>query len=178
MLVELDIDFGPRTRDEDLVALQQLVRRFDGPTVVEVGSWLGRSALAMLGGGARQVHCIDTWRGTDDPADETNGHSPTAIFAAFCHNVGDELARRIWTYRGESAFWARIWKEPVDLVFIDADHRYDAVKSDIEAWTRHLKPGGILCGHDYSPAWPSVRRAVEETGPFQHVGLSIWWRQL
>ena len=36
-----------------------------------------------------------------------------------------------------------------DLVFIDDDHEYEAVKNGIEAWYPLVKEGGILCGHDY-----------------------------
>lgn len=36
-----------------------------------------------------------------------------------------------------------------DLIYIDADHTYDAVKNDLYAWYPKLKSGGILSGHDY-----------------------------
>lgn len=39
----------------------------------------------------------------------------------------------------------------LDFVYIDGDHRYEAVKADIAAWYPVVKPGGILGGHDYPP---------------------------
>jgi hypothetical protein len=36
----------------------------------------------------------------------------------------------------------------LDICFIDADHRYEAVKKDIAAYLPKVKPEGILCGHD------------------------------
>lgn len=36
----------------------------------------------------------------------------------------------------------------LDICFIDADHRYASVKSDILTYINKIKPGGILCGHD------------------------------
>jgi hypothetical protein len=36
-----------------------------------------------------------------------------------------------------------------DLVFIDGDHSYNGVISDIKAWMPKVRDGGILCGHDY-----------------------------
>jgi predicted O-methyltransferase YrrM len=70
----------------------------------------------------------------------------------------------------------------VDLVFIDADHSYEAVRSDILGWYWKVKPGGILCGHDYAHrfSWSGVVRAVDEwiakTGlTLNHKGQSVWW---
>lgn len=37
----------------------------------------------------------------------------------------------------------------IDICFIDADHRYAAVKADIIAYASKVKDGGILCGHDF-----------------------------
>lgn len=48
----------------------------------------------------------------------------------------------------------------VDCVFIDADHRTEAVVADIEAWRPKVEPGGWIMGHDWH--WKSVRPAVIE----------------
>lgn len=37
----------------------------------------------------------------------------------------------------------------VDILLIDADHKFAAVHEDIEAWIPLLKPGGIVIFHDY-----------------------------
>ena len=37
----------------------------------------------------------------------------------------------------------------LDVVYIDADHKYEPVLADIRAWYAKVKPGGILCGDDY-----------------------------
>jgi predicted O-methyltransferase YrrM len=178
-MVNLTVDFGPCTPPADIEALQSLVRGLGAPHVVEIGSWLGRTALAMIEAGAAVVHCVDTWRGTPDPADETFsaafGRDP---LAAFYLNAGAQLGDRIRPWVGDSAFWARHWRAPADLIFIDADHRYAGVAADIAAWTPHVRPGGILCGHDFAPGWPGVVRAVTESGPFERLGQTIWWRRL
>lgn len=36
-----------------------------------------------------------------------------------------------------------------DFVFIDANHRFDFVMEDIIGWTRKVRKGGIISGHDY-----------------------------
>lgn len=39
--------------------------------------------------------------------------------------------------------------ESLDFVFIDANHYYENVKNDIEEWTKKVRKGGIVSGHDY-----------------------------
>lgn len=51
-----------------------------------------------------------------------------------------------------------------DVVYIDADHAYEAVRDDIATWYPRISPGGALCGHDYyrEKHWPGVKQAVDE----------------
>ena len=44
----------------------------------------------------------------------------------------------------------------VAFCFIDSDHSADGFPSDLEAWPRKIKPGGILVLHDYDVANPNV----------------------
>ena len=39
--------------------------------------------------------------------------------------------------------------ESLDFVFIDANHDYEFVVEDIAAWSKKVRKGGIVCGHDY-----------------------------
>ena len=67
---------------------------------------------------------------------------------------------------------------PIGLCFIDADHRYPKVLEDINIWTPLMASGGLLIGHDYCPEFPGVTKAVNETGPFEKAGLSLWYRRI
>ena len=37
----------------------------------------------------------------------------------------------------------------LDFAYVDAAHDFDSVRADLEAWYPSLRPGGLLCGHDY-----------------------------
>lgn len=37
----------------------------------------------------------------------------------------------------------------LDCVYVDADHRYDAVLADLYAWAPKVKPGGLIWGDDF-----------------------------
>jgi len=63
----------------------------------------------------------------------------------------------------------------LDLVFIDADHHYEAVKADIEAWEPKIKPKGWIGGHDYSENDPGVIAAVDERYGHPHALQGWCW---
>jgi len=53
--------------------------------------------------------------------------------------------------------------EYLDVVYIDADHSYEAVKKDLEFSFKKIKNNGIIMGHDYTNGmFPEVVRAVDE----------------
>lgn len=37
----------------------------------------------------------------------------------------------------------------LDFVYIDGDHAFDYVMQDLIVWSRKVRPGGILAGHDF-----------------------------
>ena len=62
----------------------------------------------------------------------------------------------------------------LDFVFIDADHEYESVKKDIQAWTPKLKPGGMISGHDCE--FPGVDQAINELIPnWKKAGVDHVW---
>lgn len=144
--------------------------------IVEVGSFVGLSAAALSHHGAT-VHCIDTWEGSEDLIEQYYEElGRDFIFRTFCNNAGKKLFKTIFPHVGTSEFYASIWPHQVDAVFIDASHDYDSVKKDIEIWRPHIRPGGVLCGHDYGVVGAEgVKKAVDEDGLNALVG-NIWIR--
>jgi len=69
---------------------------------------------------------------------------------------------------------------PIRLLFIDGDHSYDAVKSDLESWLPFVVPGGYVVFDDVIDKFPDVKRLVGEVtadgGPLQRVlGVGKIW---
>ena len=65
--------------------------------------------------------------------------------------------------------------DDIDFVYIDGDHRYEAVIKDINLFYPKLKKGGLLAGHDYTST-PSVTNAVNDIfeGFVESAG-DDWW---
>ena len=59
-----------------------------------------------------------------------------------------------------------------EMVFLDADHSYEATKEDID-WA--LSVGAdVICGHDYSDNLPGVVKAVNESGGIEKLVDTLW----
>lgn len=53
----------------------------------------------------------------------------------------------------------RFYPNELDFVFIDGDHYFEYVVNDIIYWTKIVRPGGIVFGHDYSDQF-HVKQAI------------------
>lgn len=71
-----------------------------------------------------------------------------------------------------------------DVIFVDAEHTLFGVLADLEAWHPKLRPGGLLCGHDWDHPknarglW-GVNLAVEQFASERRLRVrsrgDIWW---
>ena len=55
---------------------------------------------------------------------------------------------RVEWIRARSDEAARTWSGPIDFLFIDGDHAYDAVRRDWEDWHGFIAPDGVVAFHD------------------------------
>lgn len=157
-------------------------------TVVEIGSWKGKSTYAICSGTVGNVYAVDrwNWRQTSEdsrgkqyqmvPAEE----NPPDVYDDFVRNVVNRFPN-VLAVRKDSVEAAKTLPD-ADMVFIDGGHDYEQVKADIQAWLPKTKR--IICGHDYSledPGHAGVVRAVNELlGPAVQVkpGTTIWYKDL
>lgn len=132
-----------------------------GARFLEVGSLCGRSAsvlgmVAMDNGG--YLTCVDDF--------------------SFVHRIGGSCINRILENLKRCGVRVTMmmmtsgqaWRQcrtAFDLVHIDGNHTYKAVKLDCNLWLPQLLAGGLAAFHDYNPipgrpAHHGVKRAVDE----------------
>jgi predicted O-methyltransferase YrrM len=156
-------------------------------TIVEVGSFRGRSARALADHTDGVVWCIDPWDGIylrDDGAVHTKIN--TAVYPEFCANLRDHIdSGRVVPVKAKSLDLDTLellladLGDGADLVFLDGDHRRHIVTNEIVTYRSLVKPGGILAGHDYTHSdWPGVKEAVDAIFPQVNLCGSIWWVRL
>jgi predicted O-methyltransferase YrrM/glycosyltransferase involved in cell wall biosynthesis len=144
------------------------------PSIVELGTWRGRSsyvlAKAILERGAGRLHCVDPFDGSGDYVSE-------AIYKQVAHAGPEETMATIRSslemlgvgqviefHISTSLSAAMSWQGTVDMLFVDANHEFEHICADFDAWLPHLSADAILAVHDVGSGIHSgPRRFVEET---------------
>lgn len=138
-------------------------------SVAEIGSWKGKSTHALLSGCKGTVTAIDHFKGSKG---EEKAHAEAKdrdIFADFLANVGSFKNLKVFKRKSLAAV-NKFADKSVDMVFIDGEHTYEAVRDDIRAWTPKARK--LVCGHDYN--LPEVKQAVQEAFGEVDTAGSIW----
>ena len=119
--------------------------------LAEVGVRAGDHLLSLLKAEPVKLVAVDLWAN-----DGILGHNDTMLSREEldrCYTRVCGIAARypsVEIRRGLSAVVASQFNvETFDFVYIDADHTYEGVRADLEAWWPTIKPGGVLGGHDY-----------------------------
>lgn len=125
--------------------------------VLEIGSFKGRSAVAMAPF-AKSLTCVDHFQ----PQDHAQGFGGASILQEFRKNI-EPWNDKVTVLVGSSIeLRPDVFKGNIDMVFIDGNHDYDSVRSDLALVTA-LPKGGIVAMHDYwNPEFPGVAQAVSE----------------
>jgi len=143
----------------------------DPALIIEIGSYYGRStaclAQAVMDRASKGlVVSIDHHQGSPEIAPRNNeialSEDTFSQLRSTIHQRGlDSVVAYIVATSGEAS---RLGLRNYNMVFIDGDHRLEAVARDAELWLPHLAPEGIAAFHDYrSYVGPTavVNRLVE-----------------
>lgn len=130
------LPYGQLTEDDE-----QKLRMYSKGVrhAIELGTFLGRGA-AILSEGARKVTTIDLF---DEPYFGGIWHTAQTI-AYRLRNYRNIVVVKNSSYDVAPKFYA----EQPDFLFIDADHSYEGVKKDFEAWFPMLEKGAFILFHD------------------------------
>jgi SAM-dependent methyltransferase len=167
-------------------------------TILELGSEMGQSAYVMADV-ADNVTCVDAW---DDTYEHLNNDlrqktvylsdqklyqdkevNKNDIFGQFKKNCKPFIdSGKIKYVKGKTLDVVDNFEnESFDIILIDADHSYEGVYGDINAYLPKLKKDGYLVFHDYGCGmWTGVKQAcdqaieenkIEFITQFQRVGV-------
>lgn len=175
------------------VFFQEIVEKINPDTIIELGSFLGQSAINMatttkkLNLGTKML-CVDTWLGSwehwrDDKCNclkfynyFENGIS--AMYDQFVINMivngVDDVVVPIPNTTA-NAFEIFKWKGvTADLIYIDGSHLEDDVTADIKMYLQLLSARGLLIGDDYT-SWEGVKTAVNKAASELNLELTLYY---
>ena len=134
-----------------------------GTAIVEIGTFRGRSTTALALGsmlGARnRVFAVDpheeftgVFGGRFGPEDQA------ALYRNIVRTgIGDLVAVVSRPSRDAACSWT---DKNIGLLWIDGDHRYEAVSTDYNAWSRFVVAGGTVAFHDRCA--PGVAQLIDQ----------------
>ena len=143
-------------------------------SIVEIGSWKGRSTFVLCAGCQGMVYAVDphTWGHLLPGSAPDTYNEFLATLVQF---------QNITPLRMTSEEAAANGSVPplVDMVFIDGDHTYEMVLKDLQMWDPRASK--LICGHDFDDTRqfnPGVEQALNEyygPGKVARGPRSIWY---
>jgi len=134
-----------------------------GP-VVEIGTYCGKSTIYLAAAAAQTgqvVLTVDHHRGSEENQPGWEYHDAELVdpavglldtlpwFRSTLAATG--LEQHVIAIVGRSAEVARLWREPIGMLFIDGGHTDTAANADYEGWAPRIRQGGALAIHDVFP---------------------------
>lgn len=162
-----------------------LIKKRQLSNIAEVGVWKSHTCRSILRNCSKIIQsywAIDQWKVLPDGFGRMSKR--TAKDWEDLHLYACKLCLyfpQLKIVRAESIMAASIFPfNYFDLVYIDADHRFEEVLKDITAWRPLVKEGGFIAGHDYGSArHTGVKQAVDSI--FSEVSIlptEVWLKQI
>lgn len=153
--------------------LGELIQEIQPMLILEIGSWLGASALFMAEHTDAEIVCCDTFTGAAEfwvDKEDPSRYLALKIEHGFPTVYRDFMSNVIWAGKQHQITpmplpsavgmeWLWLNKIRPDLIYVDGSHSYESTMSDIK-WALRLSPK-IICGDDNCSVWPGVQMAVE-----------------
>ena len=164
---------------------KNMVSKFpSGSTFVEVGVWKGKSAVFMaeaIKSSRKKIDffAVDLFDGSgggyEDDLSVING----SLYEEYLKYI-EPVSEIIKTIPKNSLeAYKEFEDESIDFLFLDGDHRYKGILSDLKNWYGKIKTGGVISGHDYNEPSCGVRQAVDEFFAFsaQSYMGGCWYKE-
>lgn len=185
------ISRGAVQKVSELSGMLEMVKEINPKTVVEVGSARGGTfwALARASRSDALLASVDIPSGS--PLDVREGRD--------VYGTRDRERMRSYVLEGQrcvlidgnSQMESTLEKlidsigcEPVDVLFLDADHRYEGVKRDFQLYAPLVREGGLICFHDITTQndprsavhifWDELKNQCDMSHCIELIGEDAW----
>jgi len=138
--------------------------KFSHPLLIaEVGVECGLNAIEMMQKmNIKKIYLVDPYTAFAEPSvREIPQNVQDDCYKIMFKNMEKYLDPSVLVTQ-DSVFASSLFTDEFfDFVYVDANHDYEHVKQDVNAWWPKVKVGGVMGGHDYKGI-PTVEEAVKE----------------
>lgn len=125
------------------------------------------------------LYCVDAWTAYSGYREHVSQSKLDALLAAARIRTADYPAVKL--IKGYSMDVVKtIEDKSLDFVFIDGNHDFQNVTNDIVEWSKKVKKGGIISGHDFRRTkGGAVNDTVDVVNAYTYAkGINPWftWR--
>jgi len=167
-------------------SLVKLFRDLGFKKGAEVGVADGQFSLALCEGIPElSLICVDSWQDYGSNPWARNQKENDAAFDLAMKRMAPYGARFIRKFSMDAV--QDVPLESLDFVYIDGNHSYRHVSQDIREWSKRVRSGGVVSGHDYYEfRRAGVIKAVDEYTEANGIEnlflsdereVSWWWRK-
>jgi hypothetical protein len=160
-----------------------LIRKHGVRVFAEIGVLKGRTSVKILKALGSEIHeywGIDPWTHRGNEYGLQGPYVPTKWEDIYIEASRLQLYfPQLRLVRTMSKYAVNLFGDGYfDMVYIDGDHHYETVISDIELWLPKVREGGVLAGHDYGGRiHTGVKPAVDMyfgEGNVKLLGDGVW----
>jgi hypothetical protein len=110
----------------------------------------------------RWIWLVDLFEGPVTSGDQDGCNLRTVEMSSMGIRLAEEFANKpVRVVKSRSVDWLNgVQESALDFVYIDTDHTLTTTVLELEAARRAVRDGGIIAGHDFSPHFGGVVRAV------------------
>jgi hypothetical protein len=144
--------------------LAELFHKLDFKLGAEIGVESGVYSEALLKANPQAtVYSIDPWAPYRGYKDFTKETTFSKLQAAARDRLGQYPNSKVLQKFSADALHD-FEDGSLDFVYIDANHQFEHVLFDVSEWTKKVRPGGIVAGHDYVRMRPRTNEGGEHSG--------------
>lgn len=138
----------------DLLYVSAIAKMIGARRLFEIGTYMGRTTWHL----ARIAPDAEVWTLNLPP--EADPRIAPVLGSYYRGTPEEARIHELWT--DSRTFEPGDLEGTMDVVFVDADHSYDAVMADTERALRLVRPGGVVLWHDYAAKSPGVVRFAHD----------------
>lgn len=128
--------------------IYDIITKIDKGVIVEIGSNQCNLTRYMLENSNCTVYCVDPYTRYDDYLDSINNLTGDRLFSYVSRELIAKYGDRVQFIREFSDNAMSLVPDNIDFLYIDGNHSYKYVYSDLKNYYPKVKTGGIIMGDD------------------------------